>query len=124
MEIIKEAEENQIYDPIRKRFKYSKRRATDILEHNKVKLPEEVNIKHEKELGMLRDIVMLEFEKFKREIEKKEDKEGVKEEKRKNQERENLTSQEKRGLKKLLKRIKEKGILVFKTDKGGNLMLI
>ena len=78
----------------------------------------EVDIKHENELGMLRDIVLSEFNKFKRELEKPEEKRGVKEEKRRNQERANLTSQEKRGLKKLLQRIKDKEILVLKTDKS------
>ena len=79
-EIIKEAKERQIYDPIRKRFNYTKRRATDIPENNKVKLPEEVDVKHENELGMLRDIVMSEFERGEGGSKRREEKEPRKKE--------------------------------------------
>ena len=79
-EINKEAKERQIYDPIRKRFNYTKRRATDIPKNNKVKLPEEVDVKHENELGMLRDIVMSEFERGEGGSKRREEKEPRKRE--------------------------------------------
>ena len=41
-EVIKEAKDRQIFDPVKKSFNYSKRRTTDLKENNKVKLPDEV----------------------------------------------------------------------------------
>ena len=45
-------------------------RARDIPENRRVKLPEVVNNKNENKLGILRDIVMKEFKKYKGELEK------------------------------------------------------
>ena len=120
-ETLKDAKSRQIYDPINKVFNYSKRRVTDLPENNRVKLPKEVEPKIENEIGMIKEIVMKEFLKYKNELEKEEEQRGVPKEKRRNQEYMNLTKSEKRGLKKLRKRIDNKEIIVMKTDKSGKL---
>ena len=58
-------------------------RATDIPENRRVKLPEVVNNKKENKLGILRDIVMKEFKKYKGELEKIDEEKGVPEKKKK-----------------------------------------
>ena len=123
-EALNDAKERQIFDPIRNVFNYSKRRVMDIPENNRVTLPKEVEQKVENELGMLREIIGKEFDKYKAEIEEKEKKEGIELEKRKNQENLNLTKQERRGLRKLKKRLDGKEIVVLKTDKSGKLTLM
>ena len=107
-EVICEARNRQIYDPVTKVFNYSKRRVTDLPENNRVTLPKETTPKIENELGMLREIVMREFHKLKGELEEDEKRRKVPVEKRKNQEGRNLTKQQREGLKKLKKRIGDK----------------
>ena len=123
-EIIAKAQQRQIYDSIGKVFNYSKRRVTYLPENNRVMLPMEVEPKLENEIGMLREMILKEFSAYKNEIKERGIKEGVPENKRKNQEHSNLTKQEKRGLKKLRKRLQEKEIVVLKTDKSGKLTLM
>ena len=123
-EVIKDAVERQIYDPIAKIFDYSKRRVTDLPENGRVTLPKEVNPRIENELGMLRELVMSEFHRYKEEIEKEERDKGVEEDRRRNQEGRNLSKKEKKGLKKLKQRIKDGEIIVLKTDKSGKLTVI
>ena len=123
-EIIEDAVSRQIFDPLTYRFNYSKRRATDLRENKSVKLPRGVDEKLESEMSMLRELVMREFNLYKREIEQKEIKENIEEKKRRNQEWRNLTAQEKRGLKRLKSRIENKEIVCIKTDKSGKLTLM
>ena len=59
-ETVRDAKQRQIYDPITKKFNYSKRRVTDLPENNRVVLPKEASPKIENELGMVREIVMKE----------------------------------------------------------------
>ena len=66
-------------------------------------LPKGVDDKIESELHILKEIMMREFKRYKREIESREIKENIEERKRKNQEWRNLTWCEKRGLKSLKK---------------------
>ena len=73
---------------------------------------------------MLGEVVIGEFQKYKSELEKEEERSGVSKEKRKNQEQRNLTAKERRGLKKLRKRIGEEEIVCLKTDKSGKLTLM
>ena len=93
-------------------------------ENSYVHLPKGVDEKTENEIGILRELVLGEFTKYKNEIEKNEIRDGIREEKRRNQEGSNLTAQEKRGLKKLKTRIKDNELIVLKTDKSGKLTLI
>ena len=73
---------------------------------------------------MLREIVLTEFQKYKGEIEREEETSGVAKEKRRNQESKNLTAKERRGLRKLKKRIGEGEIICIKTDKSGKLTIM
>ena len=68
---------------------------------------------------MLREIVLREFDKYKNELEEVERKKGIDEDKRKNQENSNLTPREKRGLRKIKKRMAGEEIVILKTDKSG-----
>ena len=70
-ESVKDAKQRQIFDPITRVFNYSKRRVTDLPENNRVMLPKETSPKLENELGLLREIVMNEFIKYKRKLKRK-----------------------------------------------------
>ena len=83
-ESLKDAKLRQIYDPITKKFDYSKRRVTDLPENSRVMLPKEVSPKLENELGMLRGIILKEFREYKEEIEEEEKRRGIPEDKRRN----------------------------------------
>ena len=85
-EVITDAKERQIYDPIKKVFDYTKRRVTDLRENDRVTLYKEVNDRLKNELGILRELVMREFSVYKSEIEEGEKRRGVPLEKRRNQE--------------------------------------
>ena len=82
-EIIENAKSRQIFDPLSYKFNYSKSCATDLQENKSVTLPKGVDEKLESEMSMLRDIMMREFLKYKREMEANEVKENVEEKKRK-----------------------------------------
>ena len=130
-EIIEDAQERQIFDPINKIFDYSKRRFTDLGENNKVYLPKLCDAKEESQIEMMCNVVMDEFKRYKNEVIYKKlknikDADEVKMEniKRRNQEHENLTAAEKRGISKLRKRIEKDEIVIIKTDKSGKLGVI
>ena len=65
-DVLNEVKLRQIYDPVRKIFDDSKRRATYLPENNRDSLPKEVSPRIENELGMLRETIMKEFHKLKR----------------------------------------------------------
>ena len=64
-----EARERQIFDPVSKTFDFSKRRVTDMKENSKVYLPKPLKANEEGELEMIREVLMGEFKKYKREQE-------------------------------------------------------
>jgi len=78
----------------------------------------------ESEMSMLKELMMREFDRYKRELEAKEIRDNVEERKRKNQQWRNLTWCEKRGLRSLKKRIENKELIYVKTDKSGKLTLM
>ena len=82
------------------------------------------NERYESQIGVLREIILKEFNQYKRELENIEEKKGVAKEKYRNQQEANLTVKEKRGLKKLRKRIQENELVVLKTDKSGKLTVM
>ena len=57
------------------------------------------NERYESQIGVLREIILKEFNQYKRELENIEEKKGVAKEKYRNQQEANLTAKEKRGLK-------------------------
>ena len=121
---INEAKERQVFDPLKKVFDFSKRRATDCVENTKINLPQLGDPKEESQLEMLRTLLWDEYLSFKKELILRKEKDGKKDARDKNQEGDNLTMQQKRGLIKLKKRIKDGEILVIKTDKSGKLGII
>jgi len=123
-EIIENAKSRQILDPLSYKFNYSKRCATDLQENKSVTLPKGVDGKLESEMSMLRDIMMREFIKYKKEMEANEIRENVEERRRRNQQWKNLTWCEKRCLRSLKKRIENKELICVKTDKSGKLTLM
>ena len=109
-EIISDARERQIFNPINKEFDYSKRRVTDLGENNKVYLPKICEVKEESEIEVMRNIILEEYKNYKKDVidkkvneMKEKDPEKIERIKLRNLEYENLTAKEKRGLKKLKK---------------------
>ena len=86
-----DAKTRQIFNPLTREFNYSKRRVTDLQENNYVHLPKAVNEQIEGELSMISQIIMKEFNDYKREIERGEEKKGIEEERRRNQKKYNLS---------------------------------
>ena len=119
------AKERQFYDPVAKKFDYSKKRTTDLTENTKVFLPKLVGPKWESELEVIRNALISEYKEYKDELhakKKKEIGESYKEEK--NQEWDNLTAMEKRGLSKLKKRISKGDIVLVQTEKSGKITIM
>ena len=67
-DIIADAQERQIFNPIVREFDYSKRRVTDLRENNKIYLPKLCDVKEESELEMVRGVIMGEYREYKRNI--------------------------------------------------------
>ena len=124
---LNEAEERMIFDPMNGIFNYAKRRVTDLRENVKVTMPKPGNSKEEAELEMIRKIIMDEFRIYKNALENidakrdKDKKETTEKDRKRNQEWKNLSQKEKRGLRKLVKRIRNNEIVILKTDKSGKL---
>ena len=122
----------QVYHPFEKSFDYGNRRVTDLPECSEVILPKPVDQRLESEMSMIREIIMKEFVEYKKEIEKKIEKnwrdknkmEKCKEKMKRNQEYMNLTRIEKEGLHSIKKRMKAGEIVVVKTDKSSKLVLM
>ena len=74
-EIIENAKSRQIFDPLTFKFNYTKKCATDLKENKSVSLPKGVDDKIESEMRILRELMMSEFKKYKRELESKDIKE-------------------------------------------------
>ena len=120
-EIMEHAKSRQIFDPLTYRFNYTKKCATDLQENKSVTLPKGVEERLESEMSMLKELMMREFNRYKRELEAKDIRDNVEERKRKNQQWRNLTWCEKRGLRSLKKRIENKELICVKTDKSKKL---
>ena len=56
-----------MYDPVAKRFDYSKRRTTDLIENTKVFLPKLVGPKWESEFEVFRNTLISEYKDYKEE---------------------------------------------------------
>ena len=67
-DIIDDARERQVFNPLNREFDYSKRRVTDLSENNKVYLPKLCDVKEESEIEMMRGIIMGEYREYKRNI--------------------------------------------------------
>ena len=65
---IGDVKERRIFDPMDKVFNFSKRRVTDLKENSKVYLPKPATGKEEGEMEMIREMVMSEFNNYKKEL--------------------------------------------------------
>ena len=59
----------QVYHPFEKSFDFGNRRVTDLPECSEVVLPKPVDQRLESEMSLIREIIMKEFEEYKKEIE-------------------------------------------------------
>ena len=116
-------------------------RCTDLKENAQVFLPKAVDAKTESELNIIRNIILEEFDRYKKEIEnrnenikrknkkdneKKRENEKVENKKpfNNNQEWMNMTNKERKGLRKLRKKKQKGEIVIWKSDKSGRLVAI
>ena len=107
-ELLTDAKSRQVYDPIEKKFDYSKRRVTHLKgENTKIYLPKLGELKDESELEMIRNILMAEYRNYKADMIKKKIKEKTARKEKfdkeklfeKNQEWDNLSAMEKNSKK-------------------------
>ena len=108
-----EAEGRRVYDPITKHFDHGNKLPTDCSENKHVTLPKSVDNFTENSLEMIRERVTKLFREYR-----------SKNCNDKGDQKSNLTPKEVRGLRKLRKRVKNKSIVVLKTDKSGKLTVM
>ena len=63
-DVINEAKQRQIYDPLKRVFNYSKRRVTDLVENAKVSLPKPCDALTESSIELMRQKVMETFHRY------------------------------------------------------------
>ena len=105
-----DAQSRQIYDPKTRTFNDAKRRATDLKECSRITLPKPLETRHEAMIETRRNMNEKTYNQYRDE-----------ECNKKGEVRGNMTEEEKDGLKSLQKRIKNKEIVILKTDKSGKL---
>ena len=105
-----DAEGRRVYDPIKKIFNHGNKRATDISENKKVSLPKPCDNHTESSIEILRKKIMETFKNYR-----------GKHCTEKGEQNTNLTKKELRGLRKLNKIIRNKEIVILKTDKSGKM---
>ena len=105
-----DAQSRQIYDPTTRTFNDAKRRATDLKECSRITLPKPLETRHEAMIETRRNMNEKTYNQYRDE-----------ECNRKGEVKGNLTEEEKDGLKSLQNRIKNKEIIILKTDKSGKL---
>ena len=108
-----EAESRQVYDPRKRTFDDRKRRATDLKECARVTLPKPMDTKNEAHIEMRRGTNEQIYNTYIGEVCNK-----------RGEVKGNLTEEEKDGLRRLQKRIREKEVVILKTDKSGRLCLV
>ena len=107
-----EARSRQIYDPKTRTYDDQRRRVTDLKECSRVTLPKPLDINNEALIEMRRSTNDKIYEEHReKECNKKGEVEG------------NLSEDEKEGLRSLQKRMKNKEIVILKTDKSGKLVV-
>ena len=105
-----ESKMRQVYDPLEKRYDEGKRRVTDLEECSRVVLPKPLSVIRETEIEMRREAHSTVYQEYRREFCNKDGEQKM-----------NLTEEEKKGLKRIQKRIKDGDLIVMKTDKSGKL---
>ena len=112
MELL-EAEARQIYDPKKRVFDDRKRKVTDLKECARITLPKPMDTQNEAMVEMRRGTNNKIYEEYTGEFCNK-----------KGEVRGNLSEEEKDGLRRLQKRIREKDVVILKTDKSGKMCLV
>ena len=108
-----EAEARLVYDPRRRTFDDRKRKVTDLQECARVTLPKPMDTRNEALVEMRRGTNTKVYEEYTAEVCNK-----------KGEVKGNMTEEEKDGLKRLQKRMKEKEVVILKTDKSGKMCLV
>ena len=98
-----EARMRQVYDPLEKRYDEGKRRVTDLEECNRVVLPKPLSVKRETEIEMRREAHNTVYQEYRREFCNRD-----------GEQKTNLTEEEKTGLKRIQKRVKDGDLVVLK----------
>ena len=106
-EIENEARSRQVFNPVDKIFDERRRRVTDLKECSRITLPKPLPAIEEAKIELRRDVHKRIYDKYREENCSKQ-----------GEQRSNLTKEEQEGLKSLEKKIKEKKIIVIKTDKS------
>ena len=106
-EIEIEAKSRQVFDPVEKEYDERKRRVTDLKECNRVTLPKPLPASEEAKIELRKNTHTEIFENYRRENCNKF-----------GEQKSNLTKDEREGLKSLEKKIKERKLIVIKTDKS------
>ena len=107
-EIEMEARSRQVFNPVDKTYDERKRRATDLKECNRITLPKPLPPTEEAKIDIRREIHKKIYDKYREENCSKS-----------GEQRSNLTREEQEGLKSLEKKVKERSLIVIKTDKSG-----
>ena len=108
-----EAETRQIYNPKSRVFDDRKRKVTDLKECARITLPKAMDTRNEALVEMRRGTTEKVYKEYTEEVCNK-----------KGEVKGNLTEDEKDGLRRLQKRIKEKQVVILKTDKSGKMCLV
>ena len=103
----------QTFDPVEKIYDDCKRRATDLKECSHVTLPKPAKLQDEANLEMRRNAQVRAYNEYRVD--------NIINEKVEQQP--NLTSEEQDGLKSLMKKIKDKSIIIMKTDKSSRFVV-
>ena len=107
-EIELEARSRQVFNPVDRSYDDRKRRVTDLKECNRITLPKPLPPTEEAKIEIRREIHKKIYDKYR---EENCDKSG--------EQRSNLTREEQEGLKSLEKKVKDRSLIVIKTDKSG-----
>ena len=105
-----EARMRQVFDPLEKNYDEGKKRVTDLEECSRVVLPKPLSVRRETEIEMRREAHNNVYQEYRREFCNKEGEQKM-----------NLTEEERLGLKRIQKRIKDGDMIVMKTDKSGKM---
>ena len=100
----------QVFDPLSKIYDERKRRVTDLAECSRVTLPKPLSITREAQIETRRELHDKIYQKYRKENCGKT-----------GEQESNLTVEERKGLKSLMKRVKDEEIVIIKTDKSGKL---
>ena len=102
-----EAKERQVFDAVERRYDERKRRVTDLRESNRITLPKPLPATEEAKIEIRREIHRDIYDKYRNNnCSKNGDQES------------NLSKEQQEGLKSLEKKVKERKIIVMKTDKS------